>query len=327
MATKKGINETRLKTIYARQNAPSWGNDYVPSILATPAEAPAISHAITLTPAKLNVRETHLLSIPERNSALLGLYHPLVCGLQEQRMLSPEPCPHPLWTFSGVEKTNLPTLKGIIDAAERLEYLDLLPRLNVSNRQQPGETITVVFPWIGDLLWAIREPTGRVYCVNWTIKDTYADFKRSASPRRGKATTGKESRTILARHEIEKTYYEDAQIRTVQIADQSIDWNVSANLRQMFTHHRRSLSLTTEQREEILKKYRTAMDAGISPIEVILVFVDKGRYTEHQCRSLLFQAIWNRELRVDLFHPILINRPLRPETHDVIDVYADWFRG
>lgn len=327
MANKsKGINEARLKKIYMRQDSPSWGPEYTPSILATPQEAPSISHAFILTPEKLDGRETHLVSTPECHSAFLGLYLPQVVGLQEQRMLSPEPCPHPLWTYPGIDRTSLSPLKGLIDVAERLGYLDLLPRVYVENRLVPGEKVSIVFPWVGDLLWAIRNSTGKIYCVNWPIKNSYLDFKRPAPPHVGKEVSKQATRKILARHEIEKVYYEDAGIRTIQVADEGIDHHVSANLRQLFLHHRRLINLTADQREEILHKYRTALEMGIPPSEVILDFMARRKYSKDQCRSLLWQAIWNRELRVDLFKPILINRPLKPEALDVIDVYAHWFK-
>lgn len=326
MASKKGISAVRLKKIYRRQSCPAWDETYTPSILATPQEAPSISRAFILTPSKLGGRETHLLSTPERNSALLGLYNPCVVGLQEQRMLSPEPRTHPLWTFPEIDKTNLPPIKGVIDVAERLGYIDLLHQVKIESRQLDGEHVSVVFPWIGDLLWAVRDSTGKIYCVNWTVKDTYLDFKRPAPPRMRAVVNKKQLQLILARHEIEKVYYEDIQIRTIQVADEAIDHHVSANLRQLFLHHRLALQLDDDQREEILNKYRTALDTGIPASEVILLFVERGRYSMHQCRSLFYQAIWNRELRVDLFQPILINRPIRQETRDVVEVYADWFR-
>lgn len=320
----KRINEPRLKTIYLRQDAPSWGMDYQPSILATPQEAPSISHALILTPKKLGGREVHTLSIPEGNATLLGLYHPGTVGLQEQRMLSPEPRPHPLWTFSGIDRTDLPPLKGIIDVAERLGYLDLLAHVSVKNEHAPNGCLTVVFPWIGDLLWTIQLPSGEVFNINWTVKANYSDFKRP-SPGKKEKTGG--MRGVLGRHEIEKIYYEDACIRTITIADEAIDHHVSANLRQLFLHHRRQLHMTEGQCQEMLFKYCAALEAGVPPIEVILQFSERGRFTVNQCRSFFYQAIWNRELRIDLFHPILINLPQRQETRDVIDEYADWFKG
>ena len=322
----KGINEARLKTIYGRQDSPSWDSDYLPSILATPQEAPSISRAFIMTPSKFGGREVHLLSTPERNAALLGLYHPNIVGIQEQRMLSPEPCQHPLWTFPGIDKTSLTAFKGTIDVAERLECLDLLPRLKIENPSDPSEPRTIIFPWIGDLLWLLQPKADEVYCVNWSIKSKDGDFKRPALSSTKNAVSAKKSRAILGRHEIEKIYYEDAYIRTVQVADEAIDHHVSANLRQLFLHHRRNLHLTDEQREEILGKFCAALETELPPSEVIMLFAEKGKYTVDQCRSLLYQAIWNRELRINLFQPVLINRPLKAESRDVLDVYADWFR-
>lgn len=322
----KGINSSRLKSIYLRQISQSWGSDYVPSILATPREAPSISRAFIITPAKLNGRETHLLSTPELNASLLGLYHPHVVGLQEQSMLSPEARPHPLSTIIGMDKTTLPSIKGVIDVAERLNYLDLLPRVKVSNCESE-KPISVVFPWIGDQLWLIQPSPGKYFCINWTVKSKYQDFKRPGLSRLRANNNRDQLRRALARHEIEKNYYSDANIRTIQVADEAIDRNVVANLRQLFLHHRRALSLTEEQQEEILQKYQSALEERIPPAEIILFFVERRRYTLDQCRDLLYQSIWNRKLRVDLFQPILINRPLRPESRDVLEVYADWFRG
>jgi len=320
----KGINAPRLKTIYARQAMPSWDKDYVPAILATPQEAPSISRAFILTPEKLQNREVHLLSTPERNAALLGLYHPDVIGLQEQRMLSPEPCPHPLWTFPGMDRTGLPAVKGLIEVADRLGYLNLLTRVNVENKDDPSGNSSLVFPWVGDLLWAIRTASGAIFNINWTVKSSYADFKRSLPKSKKKAS---DMVRVLARHEIEKALYDDVRIKTVQVADEGIDSHVVANLRQLFGHHRRSLGLSVEQRTEILHKFHSALGAGVPPVEVILQYSDRGRFTVHQCRSLFYQGIWNRELRIDLFHPILINLPQRPEERDVVDVYAEWFKG
>ena len=325
MSKHKGINSARLKTIYSRQESPCWCTEYIPSILATPQEAPSISRAFILTPAKFN-REIHLLSTPERNAALLGLYHPDVVGLQEQRMLSPEPRPHPLSTFPGIDKTSLPPLKGIIDVAERLECLDLLPRINIEDGNSTNEKVTVIFPWIGDLLWAIKPNSDEIYCVNWTVKENFQDFKQPTSGKLTLASNSKKSQAILGRHEIEQTYYEDARIRTVQVANKAIDPHVSANLRQLFLHHRRDLNLSDEQSAEILRKFRAAFENEIPPTEVIIFFSERGKYTVGQCRSLFYQSIWNRMLRVDLFQPVLINRPMRPETRDVLEVHADWFR-
>lgn len=241
-------------------------------------------------------------------------------------MLSPEPAEHPLWTFPNIDRSCLPPLKGMIEVAERLGYLDSLPRVKVMDPDHPESRITLVFPWIGDLLWALKGEDGAVGCINWSVKSSYEDFKRPGPRKDGKQHTKGATRNAIARHELEEAYYDDAAIKTIRVVDEAIDHHVSANLRQLFLHHRRPLGLSEEQQWEILCKYKLALREGITPGEIITHFVERRCFTVDQCRSLLYQAIWNRQLRVDLFHPILINLPLRHETRDVIDVYADWFK-
>ncbi|PPD00230.1 MAG: hypothetical protein CTY35_02975 [Methylotenera sp.] len=326
MVSKKGISPSRLKLIYQRQSRPPWDETYIPGILATPQEAPSISRAFILTPSKLQGRETHLLSTAERNAALLGLYHPDVIDLQEQRMLSPEPTVHPLWTMLEASRIHLPSLHGIIDVADRLGFLNMLPRLKVKNPKSPKETLTVVFPWFGDLLWAIKKSDGSVFCVNWTIKDKLIDFTKPG-PRHDEKLNLTSNSNILARHDIERTYYLDADIPTFRIAGEDIDRNVVANLRQLFIYHRRPIELSRDQQAEIYEKYVSAFEAGIPTGEVISHFVMRGRYSAEQCKTVFYQAIWERRLRVDLFQPILINRPINPETIDVITHYQHWFKA
>lgn len=323
MAVRKGINEDRLRAIYRRQDEPEWGSNYQPAILATPQEAPSISWASILTPKKFDCREVHLLSTPERNAALLGLYNPNVVGLQEQRMLSPEPRHHPLWNYPGIDRTRLPEIKGLIDVAERHGYLDLLGYVKVKGNGTDGEEVPVVFPWIGDLLWAITQSENEIYCINWTVKDTYSDFKKPTLAIRSKAS---DTRKALGRHEIEKIYYEDIGIRTVQVANQAIDRHVAANLRQLFKSHRHTFKLNENQYVEIVAKYQAALESEVPPSEVILHFVGKNICSREDCIAAFYKSIWDRQLRVDLFKPILISNVLKPEEKDVLDVYADWFR-
>lgn len=325
MASRKKPSEARLKTILRRQTNPPWNSDYVPSLLATVAEAPSLSRASILTPAKLGGREVHVLSPAERSFALLGLYHPNSVGLQEQRMLSPDPCPHPLWDFPGVTGIDLPSLKGLTDVADCLGYTDMLPTIQVTVDEDPTQTMSLVFPYIGDHLWAMKGGANGIYCLDWNIKDTYKAFKCPSPKPNGKPRRQQESRLALARHELQKAYYATAKIRSLELAGEALDFHVAANLRQLFLHHRRPVELPAELKEEILEKFRAALATGVPPTEVLMIYCERGRCTLHQCRDLFFQFVWNRELRLDLFQPVLIDRPMHPEERDVIDVYADWF--
>jgi hypothetical protein len=127
------------------------------------------------------------------------------------------------------------------------------------------------------------------------------------------------------RHELETSYYRDANIRTVHLAADAIDPNVRSNLRQLFLHHSRQVALPLSEQEELAGRFGSCLASGVPPPDLITRLIGAGKYTLEDCRNVLYQAIWNRKLRVDLWQPILINRPLHPEEHDILELHADWF--
>lgn len=315
----------RLKEIIRRQLESLWGGDYLPCIQATPKEAPSGSRASILIPEKLGKREMHLMSSAERAFALLALYHPNVIDIHEQSMLSPEPRMHPLYGFPELMLADLPPLKGIIDVADRLGYTNLLPLVWEDPPADPENPRPFVFPFIGDLLLFLMPPGETPYCLNWNIKSKLDAFKRPGAPNSKRHRIAEEV-AELPRNEMERVYYADAGIRTDHLALEQLDMHVVANLTQLFPHHATPLGLTEDQATELKDRYQTALDTGVPPFEVIQLCVARGRFSLEQCRIYLWQAIWRRELRCDLFKPLLIDRPLRPEREDVLDVYGDWFR-
>lgn len=330
MASRKGISPANFRKIFERQTVEQWNADYTPSILATSQEAPAISRASTLGSALLN-REVHTLSLPERHAAMLILHYPNCEGLQEQKVMFPLPRAHPLFGQPGVLSTSLPGFKGVIDVADRLSYLTRLPKLSIEDPHNPGQKRRPVYPYISDFLVRLRSPAdgSPSYCVNWSVKDTEVAFKRP--PLRGASICqkgrGEAPEVILARHQIEDLYYNDAGIRTHRIAGSQIHPHLVANLETCIGYHKKSALLPSDQQVEIVQKFQIALDTGLPPREVILSVCSRTKATEYDCRVLLYKAIWLRKLRIDLFSPVLINRPLKPEKHDVFLVYADWFRG
>lgn len=320
----KTLSFARLKQIDKRQHEVRWGAAYQPAIEATPQEAPSLSRASTLVPQKLGGRDMHLLSPPERAFALLALHHPYVIDIHEQKMLSVEPRLHPLTGFPGMAATNLPPIKGLIDVADRLGYGHLLPLVREEPAADPQNPRTFVFPYVGDLLLYIWPPGEQPYCINWNIKDRVQAFKRPG-PLNSKRQLLAEEVSELPRNEMERVYYADADVRTEHLALEQLDPHVVANLTQLFLHHQTPLALSDAQRAELRDRFNAALAAGISPLEVIQLCIARGRFTVQQCRTYLQQAIWQRELCCDLFKPVLIDRPLRPETASVLDVYGHWF--
>lgn len=314
----------RLMLIYKRQQEKQWRAAYQASIEATPKEAPNLSRASILTPQKLGGRNMHLLSPAERAFALLALYHPYVKEIHEQKMLSAEPRLHPLTGWPEVESFDLPPIKGMIDVAERLGYSHLLPLVTETSPADPQNPRVFVFPYVGDLLLYMLPPGELPYCINWNIKDQIQAFKRPGALN-SKRRLAQDEVSELPRNEMERVYYADAGIRTEHLALEQLDPHVVANLTQLFLHHKTPLDLSPAQCAELKERFATALANGISPLEVISLCVARERFTVHQCRTYLWQAIWKREIRCDLFKPVLIDRPLRPETADVLEVYGPWF--
>jgi hypothetical protein len=325
MGTARGPSLKRLTTIMKRQSDPSWGSDYEPAIQAVRGEAPNISHALTLRASKVPGRDIHVLSEQESSVVFLGLYHPNVVGLQEQRLLMPDFRPHPLHNFPGAIAGELAPLRGMIDVAERLGYLHILPRVWAPDPNCDGGRRELVFPYVGDLLWALQRDNRSYYCINHSVKDSEIAFKRPMRTERFTQPPGQVPTNLLPRHELECTYYADAAIRTILLAADNIDEHVRGNLRHLFLHHGRHVELPDDQQEELLARFHHCLETETPPSELIVRLAGAGKYSVEDCKNVLFQGIWFRKLQVDLFRPILIDRPLKPETEDVLVRYADWF--
>lgn len=313
----------RLRTILERQDKPLFGPEYRPAILATRREAPSISRPSTVYWHRLG-RDVHLLSSPERAAALLAMYHSGLFELHEQKMLSVNPRAHPMAGHPAAVGLKLPPVRGTVDVANRLGHLSFHPKVKAPRQEGSNEWMWVPYPYIGDLLLFLQDQDGP-YCVNWSIKLHPEDFDRPASRADPIRNPSVAAHRVQARHEIERVYYEDAGIRTVRIAKTNIDLHVVTNLTQLFGWHLQAVPLDEGQRAEMVTKYETALELGITPIDVIGQLILRHRYRREDCLAVLYQAIWTRRLRIDLFRPLLVDRPLRPEKRDVIKVYAEWF--
>jgi len=313
----------RLRTILERQEQAKFGPDYQPAIRATPREAPSISRCAVVQSAKLR-REVHLLSTPELHAALLALYHPNLFDLHEQKMLSVDPQPHPLFSHPTAVGLRLSPVCGTVVVAERLGHIDLHPKVKAPSVSKSKEWMWVPYPFIGDLLLFLTD-RGGPYCVNWTTKLTREDFVRPlvrTGPIKKPAVA---FRRIQARQEIERDYYADAGIHTVQIAGTDINKHVAANLRQLYGWQLQTIKLSENLRVELHHKFETALDLKIPPIDIIAQFMMRHLCRREDCLAVLYQSIWRRLIRVDLFRPVLVDRALHLENRDVLVEYKSWF--
>jgi hypothetical protein len=321
-APKKTI--ARLLTMYQRQPSNRFGAEYQPAQLATTREAPSVSRATILCAEKVGGREIHLMSQPEFAAALVALYHPGVFDLQEQRLLSPGPCEHPLEGHPRSVGRRLPSLPGTVAVLDDMGLAEVHPSIVDRRNRDPSTWRRVPWPYVGDLLLFAEDLDGP-YCINWTVKGDVRSFSTRGGMGIKPSRRDEDDIGVLRRHEVERKHYAAAGIRTVQIVGSQFDPEVIANLRVLFMHHARSIVMPMRRRQEVI----AAINAFIGRDVVLAGVLDEvGRdfgLDAFTARVVLFQAVWNRQLRLDLFQPIVADHPLVAEQEDVCSRYADLF--
>lgn len=321
MAISK-IDEARLRLIQKRQFKDAWGKDYQAAIWATPKEAPGISTGTILHPDKLGGRPMHTLSRSETWAALLALYHPDVWDIHEQKMLSPGPRPHFLDGHARTLGQVFKPLRGTLAVSEEMGRLSRHPKCRV---RLDGQIAWAPFPYLGDML-IFMERHGKSFGVNWSIKDKSDDFRRRG-PRPGKPRTNEVELSAVQRHALEATYYQDAGIPTYQVAGQQIDFNLRANLYQLFLSHAEPRTVSEQFFQELCSHFNQVVGTNIPAYRAFQqASLDQGLQVA-DIKNLVEQGIWLRRIQVDLFQPLLWDRPLKRQLRDPLVVYQEWFRG
>lgn len=316
------ITSSYVKTIYQRQKEPAWDYTYQPSIQATPKEAPSVSKASLLFNHKLS-RRIHLLSGAELKLCIFAFFNHEVVGIQEQRLLTPTDSLHPLWTHPDADRATLKPLKGILKIAEEMGISKIIKTIKVKNKS--GVEILLPIPFIGDFLLAIKNAE-KISCINWTIKSNQADFSKRELYQYDQFSRKKTNEKIIARFELERRHYESARIPTYFVSEDQFDKHLLNNLRHLYSYHHRGENETQPlDRAELFHHFHGAFLNGIPPIEVIRRFHIKNRFTPEESKSVLYNAIWRKQINVDLFQPVLIDRPLKPAKLDPLIVYKHFF--
>jgi hypothetical protein len=321
-APKKTIK--RLLTMYQRQPGNRFGAEYVPAQLATTKEAPSVSRASILCAEKVGGREVHLLSRPELAAAFVVLYHPDVFDMQEQRMLSPNPCEHPLQGHPSAIGCKLAPLPGTVAVMDEMGLADKHPTLVDRRSQDPEEWRRLPWPYIGDILIFMRDQDGP-YCINWTIKDKESSFSTRGGLGTKPSRRDEDDIGVLRRHEVERKHYAAAGIRTEQVVGSQFDPELIANLRVLFTHHARRIDVPMSRSREVIAAFNAFVGTDVVLASVLTAVSRDHGLDAFTARVILYQAVWRRQLRLDLFQPIVADHPLVPEQDDVCVRYADLF--
>lgn len=319
MGSLRGMTHARFQTILARQNPPKWGAEYEPAIKATREEAPSRSRPAQVW-SELLGRYVSTLSAPERVVLALVLYCPKVFELQEQRMLPYLPAPHPLAGHPKAHGVLLPSMRGTIAVADSLGGLRFHPTL------PPRDDESAVEPgcWIGDFLCFLEDDEG-AYCVNLSVKQRRAGFESPQIEDTPKTNRIRAQQREYIRHKTEAVLYSDAGIPTHQLATEEIDRSVAANLSHLMLWQRRKHGFSETETASLIDNFNGGIDRGASPFEIMCGISASEGCTLDKIKTVFFQAIWNRRLRLDLFSICHLDQPMRPERRDVLDVYGTYF--
>lgn len=316
------LTEARLRQIRHRQWKLRWGAEYVPAIFANPIEAPGISTGTILSPQKLGGRDVHTLSTPETTFALLGLYNPNCWDMHEQHVLFPTPRPHPLYGHPLAVGNQFPEFRGTLDVARRLGVRH--PRVTLGMKDAAGNCLVAPFPYLGDLRMFMCDELG-AYCVNLPVKNKFADFRIRGPRRKPRRIADLDDPATVARQALEETYNADAGIRTHPVAMEQMPVDLMCNLKVLFLEEDYEVNLEKDLRPAAMEFVRGHIGRDIPAFAVALALAKQFHVSPREAKALIVQGIWRREVRIDLFRPFLMNKPLRPEVVDVLQRFAAIF--
>jgi len=324
MGTVRRLTEARLRTILQRQDPPSFGRDYDPSIRAVREEAPRLSRYAKVW-SEVVGRYIHTLSRPEKWTLFIVLHCPQLFDIHEQRMLPYLPAPHPLAGHPFAAGVQLPNFQGTLAVTEQLGALELHPVLHLPDQVDLSTFTAVPFPWIGDFLLFLRDAKGP-YCVNLTIKSTESEFEVPTAGTTSKTDMTRAIRRAEIRHKVEEILYADIGIPTIRVSVDQLNPILLANLEQIYGWQARKHPFDEIQRLEIVDALRSGLLAGTSALEVMHNLMVEFDHSMEHLKTVMYQSIWQRELRIDLYQYFFIEQPMIPERRDVLNDFSHWFR-
>lgn len=313
--------QERFDLIMSRQSRFEWGGEYVPSIIATPREAPKGSRTSRLHSRKLG-RTIHLLSGPEKLFAQIALYHPALFELHEQKMLWPVHAPHPLRGHPLTKGTFPPPLSGTVEIARNIGF----KHYEIVKEDAAGMRRKIPYPYLGDLLLYLRGDCGAPFAINWSVKDQSAAFHERGRDRAKTAVQQKKDREHAElRAELERRYYASAGIRTVEVSLDLVSPIIRANFELLFGMHDIDYSVEPRLLEDFSAKVADAVQSG-DPVSFIAVEYGARWGFRSQFIAKIYQDIWDRKILVDFNEPILTDHPLAIGGCDPLLAFSSFFQ-
>ncbi|WP_150728285.1 transposase [Pseudomonas fluorescens] len=312
--------QQKFSLIVSRQGRFKWGDIYIPSTLAVTSEAPKGSRISRLNSRKLG-RTLHAMSTPERVFTQLALYHPDLLDIHEQKMLSPVTSVHPLHGHPLTKGRFSHPITGTVEVAKQIGF----KHYEISVENLNGRPQKVPFPYQGDLLLYMCGQGGIPYAVNWTVKDKKEAFvERNRLGVKTPLQQKKDRDRAQLRAKLEEYYYSSAGIRTVQVSLDHLDPVVIANLDLLYGAHGLPTNINAEVLSEFSCEIKEAVKSGYPVARIAIKYGARWGFRD-QFLARIYQDIWNRDLLVSLFEPILIDHPLNSEERDLLSIYGSLF--
>ncbi len=307
----------RNRKIDERQDRYRWGPAYEPGCQNIQGEAPSKSNVGNFYSAKLQ-RHMHWFSKTEQWACAIALYHDRVWEVHEQHVLYPDATPHPLATHPKTRAFRWAGTTGTLAIADRLNLIKWYPTIldREANDYVPAHLL-------GDALIYLEDQEGP-YVVSWDCKAS-ADQHGRPGPSSWRAQHSPRSiRKAETRERLYQAYMEEQGIRIVRISRFDIDENVRCNLVRLANLHSQPISIPDEMFAELTQCYSEALASGEVPLAAMRRVCPKTEQ-QREAKKVLDQMVWERRLKVDLFEPVHIDKPLNPERRDVLEVYVNLF--
>ena len=331
MARNALLSEKRYETIMRRQaGAVRWCDEYQPAMRATRDEAPGRSRPSLAYWSKIG-RDLHFMSLAERHVCLLALYHPGVFDVHEQHMLECGDAPHPLSQFPGSAdpRVRASRTRGTVRIANELGMLSRHPAVRIQSPGDQEDATILPFPYLADLLIFLEDQRGR-YAVNWSVKARREDFYERGrcvqSPLSPQAVGEVEQTLLSKRHMLEQMYFQELGIPTSFIASGELDVQLISNLNRLFARAQRKLRLSFAQEEELILKLQRMVEARQSVLSCLEQLTCELGCDRETVLDGFYKAVWERRVRIDLYRPVLVDKPLAPERTDVLADHLHLFQ-
>ena len=98
-----------------------------------------------------------------------------------------------------------------------------------------------------------------------------------------------------------------------------------ANLTALFSSTNTATRAGESETSYIIGKFQELVGLSITPLSILPELERRTGVDRLDCVKILYAAIWSREVRVDLYRPVLPDKPLRRERSDVLVDYSHWF--